>query len=522
MSTALDLDDAVPAARAATTRAVPTGRVATAAAVALLMLGTALAVRWLSFLPAVIDTDEGLYMLQAREWLRGNWPLVAVWDMHPVGVPALFALGMAVLGESIGAVRLLGSIAAAATGCALYGAARSAGVGRPTALAAGVLYIGQTVLFGGLATNTEILFAPFVTAVVAIGIRAAARALDFREAPRWGALVAMGMLIGIALTMKPVVVPQGSLAFALFALPAWWRGALPLRRGLAMAAAYAALAAAPTALFGLAYAMRGEFAAFLDGSFLAPVRYAGGGLTPADAAWEIATMAVYVAWPFALALLALSMPNDGSPDRRLATIGGLWIAAATVAVAIPGMFYNHYFLIWLPSLSLLAALGTARLVRLVGPRRPGAVFAGLVGALVANAWLVDAAPRLDRAIGLMRPDPVRQTAAALAALVPPGAPVLIVNYHTVVQVLAGTNPPSRYAFPAHLTGRFRAVTGIDIDAELARVLAARPAAIVVDRGWPHTIDPAAAAMVFRTLDEAYVLAATVQEERGPVEIWRPR
>ena len=61
-------------------------------AVAAALLTAALVLRGPSFVPAVIDIDEGLYMLQAREWLRGGLPYVAAWDMHPVGAPALFAL----------------------------------------------------------------------------------------------------------------------------------------------------------------------------------------------------------------------------------------------------------------------------------------------------------------------------------------------------------------------------------------------------------------------------------------------
>jgi len=66
--------------------------VSTVSTVALTLLPVlVLALRWASFLPSVIDWDESLYLLQAREWLRGNWPLSGVWDMHPVGAPALIA-----------------------------------------------------------------------------------------------------------------------------------------------------------------------------------------------------------------------------------------------------------------------------------------------------------------------------------------------------------------------------------------------------------------------------------------------
>lgn len=490
--------------------------------VPLLMLAASLLVRWLSFVPAVIDTDEGLYIVQAREWLHGGgWPLVAVWDMHPVGAPVLVALVMAALGDGIGAVRLLGSLMVALSGVGLYGLARAAGAPRALALGAGLIYVAHTPLLGGLATNTEVLFAPFVVAAMALGTRGAIRALDANEAPRWRDLVAMGALVGFALTVKPVAAPGGSLAFALLTLPAWWRGALPLRRALMMALAYAALCAAPTVLLGLAYAAQGELWTYLNAILLAPLSYGGSRLSLSDAAWEILTAVLTLAWPFALTGFAL-LRWSGAPEateRRLLLIGALWFAAATVAVAAPGMFFNHYFLIWLAPLSLLAAVGMLRLAKALRPRRVGIVFAAILGVVAADAWRTDAIPRLQRGVGLRIPDPPREVAKALAAAIPPGAPVLIANYHPVVYALARVGIATRYVFPAQLTGRFGKVAGIDMDAEVARVLATRPEAIVVDRGWWGAMRPTVAAMLATALKDGYALAATVPEERGPVEIW---
>jgi 4-amino-4-deoxy-L-arabinose transferase-like glycosyltransferase len=494
---------------------------ARAAVVPLLMVAAALALRALSFVPTVIDTDEGLYILQAREWLRGGgWPLVAVWDMHPVGAPAFFALAFAIFGESIGTVRLLGALCIGMAGWGLYGAARAGGASRTVGLGAGLIYIAHTVLFGGLASNTEILFAPLVVAAVALGVRGATRALAAGGAPRWRDLALMGLLAGTALTIKPVAAPSGSLAFLLLTVPAWWRGVLPLGHALAMAAAYAALCATPTALFALAYAAHGHFAEFLDGAFLAPLRYAGGRRSFGDAAWEVVMAVLTLAPAFALGALAFARRRTApAEERRLIAIGLVWFAASTVAVVGPGMFHHHYFLIWLPALSLLAALGARRLAELVGTRRAGLVFALVVGMVAVDAWQADAVPRLREGIGLRFADPPLEVARALAATVPPGASVLVANYHPVVYALARVRPATRYAFPALLTGSYGAVAGIDMDAEVARVLAARPAAIVVDRGWWHAMRPQVAAMVTAALREDYALATTVEEERGPVEIW---
>ena len=493
------------------------------ALVPLLFLVLALLLRSFSFVAAVIDTDEGLYMVQAREWLRGGWPLVAVWDMHPVGAPAIFAVFMAIFGDGIWVLRALGAICVAATASALFNAVRYAGGSPALGLATGILYIAHSGLLGGLATNTEILFAPLVGWAMALGLRGAVDALERDKAPHWRDLVVMGLLIGVALTLKPVTVFEGALAWLILVLPGFRYGLIGFRRLAAMAAAYAALCAAPTLLCALAYALRGEFALFLEGAFLAPLRYAGSRLSPADSFRFALVAALLLLWAFLLTLPALIRPrNRQGPLARLRQFGMLWFVAATFAVVLPGQFYQHYFLIWLLPLSLLSALGARQLARYL---RPGMVVIGfqlLIGAVALDAWRVAALPRLDRGIGLGAPDPVRRTAAAVRAEIDPNDPIWVVNYHPVIYVLADAALPTRYAFPAHLAGPFYRVTGIDSYAEITRILESHPRVLVIDRGWWPNVRRRAAILIEAALEEQYELVATVPEERGPVEIWRLR
>jgi hypothetical protein len=490
-------------------------------ALAAIMAG-ALLLRITSFHPAVVDTDEGLYLLQAREWLRGNWPLVAVWDMHPVGAPALFALALGAFGESIEAVRLLGAICVGLTGWGLYAGVRAGGGPRGVGVAAGLLYAAHTVLLSGLATNTEILFAPFVAAAMAIAIRGAARALGPAPAgPEWRELVAMGVLVGCGLLIKPVVVAQGSLAWVLLTLPAWWRGALGFRRLLAMAAAYAAICAAPSVLMGLAYAVQGELDAFLDGSFLAPFRYSLGRLPWHDAAQRITVALLQLIWPLVLGVGAVALWRRGRTGGGLLTgVGLLWFGASSVAIAGPGYYYGHYFLIWLAPLSLLAAIGARRIAQAAKPGLAPALFAGMVTLVALDPWFGDLAPRIDR--GLDAPDPPRRVAEAIASVLQPGEPIFIANYHPTVYFLARAGLPTRFVFPAHLTGVFNKVSEIDTDAELARILETRPRFIVVDRGWWGNMRPTAAEMITQVLQADYAVFAKISEQRGPVEIWQLR
>jgi len=486
---------------------------------ALLMLVVAVLARWLSFVPAVIDTDEGLYVVQARAWLAGNWPLIAVWDMHPVGAPALVAVAMALFGQTVAAVRLLGLLSAAATGLAIYAMARRLGLPRAIALGAGALYIAMTIRFTGLATNTEILFGPYVVTALALAVGAAMDSIDLRRKPRWRTLFACGLLIGVALTIKPVTIPEGCLVFVVLMVPAWWLGLHGFGRILGMAAAYTVLCLLPTASLAAAYAWQGALDVFIDSVFVAPIRYADGRLPLPQAVWMMAAAAMYLFWPVAFALLGLLRPG---PARRAVVLGAVWFLAATAGLMLPGMYYNHYFLLWLPPLALLAACGVWSLARFLAPQRWAAVFGVLLAVLATDSWADRAAVRVWEGVGIRFADPVRGVAAALRGTITPGQTVLIANYHPVVYVLADAGLPGRFVFPAQLTGHFGNVAGIDMDEEVARILAARPAAIVVDRGWMKELRPSVVAMLAETLERHYTLAATVPEERGPVEIFRPK
>ncbi|WP_439578519.1 glycosyltransferase family 39 protein [Elioraea sp.] len=484
------------------------------------MLAASLLCRSMAFVPAVIDTDVGLYMVQARAWLAGDWPIVAVWDMHPPGAPALIALAMVLFGEGVVAVRLLGVVMVALTGCALAALVRQGGGTAVQGLAVGLVYVAHTPLLTGLETNTEILLAPFVAGAMSLAVRTAAGVLDADKAPRMRDMAAIGLPIGCALVIKQLAVFEGCLAFAVAALPAWRRGVIDLRRLILLAAVYACMCAAPILLLALTYAVQGGLSALWDALVLAPLRYSSGRLSAVEALQAVSAAALVLALPLVLAVTGTIRPL--AEHRRLIGLGWAWLGTAALGVAAPGMFFQHYFVMALPALGLLAGLGAWRAASALRPTAPVPLLAGMIALLALLAWREDAAPRIHAGFGLSRPDPPRAVAAALRAAVPAGSRVLVANYHPVVLVLAGMEPPSRFVFPAQLTGHFGAVLPVDADAEVTRILAARPAAIIVDRGWMHTMRAGAAAMIERALAAHYILAAEVAEQRGPVQIWRLR
>lgn len=469
-----------------------------------------LGLRWASFLPSVIDWDESLYLLQAREWLRGNWPLSGVWDMHPVGAPGMIALTFLLLGESLEAVRLLGALCVALTGFALVFLATRLGAPRAVGLAAAVLYAAHSVLLGGLASNTEILFAPMV--VAALGLAVSPGGI-------WARLVPMGVLVGLALLVKPVVMPEGCLAFALLAWPVL--RAREWRRLAAMAGAYALLCAAPTLLVGGIYALRGEWEIWLVSTVTAPLEYAAGRMSAEQSLWRITLAALALRWLLVLALCGLpSLWWGGEMARRLARFGWLWLAVALLAVAGPGHFFAHYFLMLLPPLALLAALGLFLAARFLAGLRVHAAMLAVLALVAGDVLAGDLLPRLSRGFAMGSPDTPRRMAALMNEELRDEDTIFVPNYQPVVYFLTQARLPTRFPFPAHLTGSFASLAGVDTDAEVKRILDGRPRFIVLDRSEWFAMRASAMAMLSEALEEGYELAASFVEERGTVELWR--
>ena len=474
-----------------------------------------LCLRALGFLPSVIDWDESLYILQAREWLRGGWPLVAVWDMHPIGGPAMFAMAMLVFGESIGALRMLGVIAVSATGWALFFLLRAGGLPLAVGYAAALLYAGHSVLLGGMPVNTEILFAPFVATAMLVALPAA---LNPERPPETWRVVTMGLLVGWAMMIKPVVMPEGCLAFAVLVGGALLRRSMGVPRLLRFAAIYAALCVAPTFLFGLVYLLMGEFALYLDSTILAPFTYAQAGIALSRGAWRLASVAIYLLWLFLLAAGALLLLKR----QPLVAIALAWFGAATLAITLPAQFFPHYFLVWLPSLSVLAALGAHALSRFLAPRRAMLCLALVTTAVSLDPWRNDSAPRIWSGHRLFELDAPARIAAHIAEEMPPGETIFVANYQPIVYFLADAALPTRFAFPAHLTGVWSNLAGFDTDAEIARILETRPRFIVVDRTSWDAMRPAAARAIAGALEAAYQIAYVFADGRFTVELWRVR
>ena len=495
------------------------------AAIGLLVLAVAL--RLPSFLQSVIDPDESLYVLQAREWLRGGWPYVAVWDMHPVGAPAMVAASFAILGERIAAVRMLGAVAIAVTAFLLFRAVVLARGERLTGLAAGVLYVAYSLLPGGLATNTEILMGPFVVGGWVLALISIRDMLEKQHAPGMLLFFGMGINFGIGLWIKQVAAPQACLAFALIVTIALLNHLRNLRWALLAAATFALACALPSVVTGLIYAIRGQFELFYEANFLAPLRYAAGDASPSIITFRLILAALaQSAWLFAGSAVAVvvALRGRGSAGWRqntLLVVTAVWFVGATLSIVLPAKFFDHYFMLWFPPLCVGAATGLRAILKLE-TRRPRLALAAVVLGIASMPVLADYAGRARTGFALRLPDPAEVVAISIKRLLPVGETAFLVNYEPIVYFLANLPLPTRMPFWEHLVGDFSNALGQDSDRELSAVLGRRPALIVISlRHWMK-VQPDAKEMIEATLALAYEGPDRIMDGVGEIEIWRRR
>ena len=113
-----------------------------------------------------IDWDESIYLLMARSMLQGHAPYTAIWDHKPPGIYLVFALTQVFFGQMVLAIRLLALLVVTATCFLLWLYGRHVLGSRSVGALAALFYALFSTQNGGLASNAEIIFAPFTVAAL--------------------------------------------------------------------------------------------------------------------------------------------------------------------------------------------------------------------------------------------------------------------------------------------------------------------------------------------------------------------
>lgn len=425
--------------------------------IAILLLLVAVALRCHDFGNPIVHVDEQYYLLVGDRMLHGAWPYLDLWDRKPVGLFALYAAMRLLPGDGIPAYQLVATLFATATAFVIVRGAERLGASRGPAVAAGVAYLLWLPLLSGRAGQSPVFYNLFVAAAALLTLHLP----HWAEQRRRGTILASGaaacFLAGLAIQTKYTPVVEGGwfglahLCYARRAGVSW-----PVLAVSAMA--WISLALAPTLAVMAIYAARGPaaFDAFWFANFASVALRRG--YPAAKIAGRLAgTWAQLL--PFVVAAVVVWRTRPRSPETRLAFA---WLAAALVAYAMIGAFFDHYALPLLPPLAMIAAGALGR--------RRWALPAFFLGGIVM--FVVKVLLPADDGSGA-------RTVARVVAVNSGGECPYVFAGDSITYYLSGTCVPTSRAFPSTLAYEpERGASGIDETAEVRRILANRPPVIV--------------------------------------------
>ena len=446
----------------------------------LLLLGAALLFRAAFFGNPVIEGDEQFYLLVGDRVRQGLLPYVDIWDRKPVGLFLVYAAIRLLGGEGIWQYQLVATLFAAATAF-LVSRIATRFAPRRAAVLAGVTYLAWLGVFGGEGGQSPVFYnlpvalaALLVLRVVATGgVVSGSRLLALGG----GAMLAMGLAIQI----KYAALFEGIfLGCALL----WqgWRSGLGTARLALFGVCWIACTLLPTAAALASYAAIGEADAFLFANFFSVFRRdtsaAGSSLgrlaQMAALASPLLLCAALGRWPRRRPGIAVRPGGAAAQDFVLA-----WAAASVLGVLAFGTYYGHY------ALPMLVPLSTAAAPVLAGAR-PGLPVPGSAGRrrvpAAALLPLTGLAASLAMAVihARSRGSGAEVRLLAEAVSLRPAECLFVFDGEPILYHLTGSCLPTRYVFPTHLSDRRDAgAIGVDQVAELRRVLATRPAYIVL-------------------------------------------
>lgn len=425
---------------------------APAARLALLAL-LATVLRWSTFGDPDLAADETFYHTVGLAMHHGALPYVDVWDRKPLG---LFILYWAITGISPAPLAYQIAACASATLTAFaIGAIVRRWSGPQGSVLAGAVYLAWLTPLFGFGGQSPVFYNLLVACAVLLVLGGQAKLASGRRSTR--ASLAM-LLAGLAITIKTSAVFEG-VWLGLVCLSAARQCNRPLIWIVARATGWMVLGAAPSLAIALYYALVGHWPEFWHAMVTANLAKGGD--------WLTSTLRLTMLWqlllPVVLAAVAGLLLVPG--ERRGFLTG--WLVAALLGLAAVPNFYPHYAL---PLLVVLCVCAAPLLNR-------GA--AGLIAAALIIGLALHAEPPF-------RPGQAARSQATFAALSDAvrahdgGHGLLVYAGPAQLYPLTGNPFPTPLAFETHLSQvTERNVSHLDTVAELRRVLAARPGAVVL-------------------------------------------
>jgi hypothetical protein len=418
----------------------------------LLLLAVAVAARAITFGNPAVHIDEQFYYVTAEAMTHGAWPYADIWDRKPVGLFLLYLPAALVpLPWGILAYQAMALVSAVTTAWLIARMARMARW-RPGSTLAGIAYLLWINLAEGQGGQSPIFYNTLIAGAALL--ICGRRCVSTRRG------LASMALVGLALQVKYSVVFEG-IFFGVWIVT---HHAATHRRPYAtlrLTLALIALALLPTIAATATYAAAGRLDAFWYANFQSI--FARRPDFWAERLRNLIGIGAILSPLLAMAGVTCAQ-HEWNADR-LFLFG--WLAAALAGFLAFGTWFEHYGLpVMVPAAICSAgAMGGHRHVR----RWALPILA--VVAIGGQALLV---------IKLMRRgSPAQFRAVADAVGRGPGC-LWVFSGEPMLYPWTGRCRATRYIFPSHLSrDREEGAIGIDEKAEIRRIFARRPAAIVI-------------------------------------------
>lgn len=458
----------------------------------LFFLSVVVVLRLSSFSRLVIDWDESIYLLMARELLNGHAPYISIWDHKPPGIYVLFALAQIVFGASVVSIRISACIAVSISSFLLYRFGRRVFENSKVGLFAALLYMAFSLKNDGLGSNTEIFFTPFVilsfylvcTRIAFTDRLSRANILMF---------VMTGLLLGFSLQINYITsLYLGAILLLVTAKIYKQRkenflAYVFICNSLVLLGAFFLFV-----LVFLYFGIAGHFSDYYHANFTANLMHSRTTLFSLSRFIMVMALQVkhhLVLWfsvllaPFFLAVFRKSHPRCIGDIGILAT----WLAFAMLAVGLLKNFYQHHFLQLLPPLCLI----TSYIV--VNGLRWGRVFKRLrlkyvlvlviivvlMGSFFCNPYNI-LKSRFTSLWNDKHSEVLRLVSSHMDGTIDENSYIYVVDYEPMLYYLLEAKHPTRYVFPPFIIDEhFSRVAGVNPINELDSIMTLRPQYVIM-------------------------------------------
>lgn len=331
--------------------------------VLLFFLSLVCSLRFSTFFQSLIDVDESLYLLMSQSILNGQVPYVAVWDQKPPGIYILFSLAQLLLGHSIISIRILACIAITITCYLLYRLGNVISNNLPgIGLLAGIIYAFLSLINGGLASNTEIFFTPFVVlAFYLLFLSGLHSTKPFNQSNL--RLFVIGLVMGLAIQIKPLVGFDFIAILIIVVVDSYFKAVNPRKYFFNTILSCTLLiigAILPFFFVATYFVLTGHFADYVYANFTANKIYS------VDNPFSFSLFSQALKTQFRTAtvlwLCAFSTPvylvldkQTNLEEKKKLWFVLLWLLTALIATCFTKRFYTHYFLQLLPPLCIVSS-----------------------------------------------------------------------------------------------------------------------------------------------------------------------